>query len=256
LKALHAGSTATRARRPKRLLSGLVTCGCCGAPYIVIDGHRLGCSGRKEGRDCTDARYIRIDVLERAALEGLRRHLLAPEAVSAYVREYHRLLKEERSRGQHGARAIERRLTEIDAKIARMVGAIADGTDSPALRIALTKAEAERAALVLAREEHQNPVASLAPDLGQFYRRQVETETLSEQVKAPDLRPRAVAILRDLIERLVLYPGEERGSFTLELHGHLAGLVRFASGQTPRSDIVPKVLLSLAERGGFERSMC
>lgn len=98
------------------------------------------------------------------------------------------------------------------------------------------------------RQGFDECLAHLGRDLTDVYRRQVEE--LVDQVKAPDLKPRAVSLLRDLVERLVLHPLEQRGCFDLEIQGHLAGLARFATGQPARSTIVPKVVLSLAERGG------
>jgi hypothetical protein len=65
--------------------------------------------------------------------------------------------------------------------------------------------------------------------------------------------PRATAILRDLIDRLVPRPSAARGEFELELHGLLAGLIRFATGKPPaRSSVVLERGFLLAEGGGFE----
>jgi site-specific DNA recombinase len=153
LKALHAHLSAPKARRPKRLLSGLVACGCCGSPYIVIDSSRMGCAGRKEARGCAAGRYVRIDVLEREVLAGLQRHLLAPEAISAYVREYHRLRKESQAAERRDGRSVERRAAELATRIGRLVKAIGDGTDSPALRRELLAAEAELAGLEQRRQD-------------------------------------------------------------------------------------------------------
>jgi len=58
--------------------------------------------------------------------------------------------------------------------------------------------------------------------------------------------------MRDLVERPVLHPKEERGGLDLEIQGHLAGLFRFATGQPARSAVVLNRGVSLAERGGRE----
>jgi len=94
-------------------------------------------------------------------------------------------------------------------QIDRVVNAIAEGTDSPGLRAKLVKLEGELAELSFRRED-EAAIVNLAPDLPAFYRKQVEA--LTELVKAPELLPRAVAILRDLLDRLVLRPTEARGS--------------------------------------------
>jgi len=211
----------------------------------------MGCAGNKEARGCRNGRRIAIDRLETEALEGLRRHLLAPEAVSTFISEYHRLMKEDRSAQQRDRRSLDRKIADLDAQIGRVVNAVAEGIDSLALRRKLTELEGKRGELAILRADADNSVVDLTPDLPDFYRRQVET--LTEQVKAPELLPRAAAILRDLVDRLVLHPSEARGEFELELQGHLAGLIRFATGRpAARSALVLDRGVMLAERGGFE----
>jgi site-specific DNA recombinase len=47
------GTRAEQQRRPKRLLSGLVRCGCCGGSYIVIGAEKWGCGNRRQRGDCS-----------------------------------------------------------------------------------------------------------------------------------------------------------------------------------------------------------
>jgi hypothetical protein len=102
------------------------------------------------------------------------------------------------------------------------------------------------------RREDGAAIVNFAPDLPAFYRKQVEA--LTELVKAPELLPRAAAILRDLVDGPILRPTEVRGEFELELHGHLAGLIRFAAGKpASRSAVGLQRVLLLAERGRFEQ---
>ncbi|QDZ08377.1 hypothetical protein FPZ24_13580 [Sphingomonas panacisoli] len=59
-------------RRPKRLFSGLVTCGECGGSYTVIGAERWGCSGRQNGRGCRNGATISTAQLESRVLGALR----------------------------------------------------------------------------------------------------------------------------------------------------------------------------------------
>src|SRR5262249_37738661 len=45
-------------RRPKRILSGLVTCGVCGGNYIVQTRDYVGCSNHANKRKCRNARKV------------------------------------------------------------------------------------------------------------------------------------------------------------------------------------------------------
>jgi site-specific DNA recombinase len=137
-------------------------------------------------------------------------------------------MQTDRAAEQRNRRSLERMIADRKLQVDRVVDAIAEGTDSPGLRGKLVKLEGELAELSLRRED-EAAIVNLAPDLPSFYRKQVEART--ELVKAPELVPRAAAVLRDLVDRLVLRPTEAWGEFELELQGHLAGLIRFAAGK-------------------------
>jgi hypothetical protein len=54
-----------RLRRPAFLLSGLLTCGCCGGNYAIIVNDRYGCLGHFRKGTCDYGRTIRRDGIER-----------------------------------------------------------------------------------------------------------------------------------------------------------------------------------------------
>lgn len=45
---LYSGRSFSRQQRPKRLLSGLAVCGCCGSQWIVVGKERWGCSSNRK----------------------------------------------------------------------------------------------------------------------------------------------------------------------------------------------------------------
>ena len=77
-----------RQRRPKHLLSGLVSCGTCGHAMSVVTNGYWGCTAYRDGA-CTNDRRIRGTVLEARVLAGLRETMLDPDYVAEFVREYH-----------------------------------------------------------------------------------------------------------------------------------------------------------------------
>ena len=257
-KALSAydGLATAKCRRPKRLLSGLVTCGCCGAAYIVIDKERMGCSSNKEGRGCTNGRRVHSDMLERRTLDGLRNQMLAPDAISAFVREYHAIWKQQRADSLGDRSRIERSLKEVEGKIGRIVTAIAEGTDVPAMRTTLKDLEGQRAGLARRLADMLDPtVIPMQPNLTETYQRLVDDLAATLNAATED-RTRAFGLLRGLIDRIVLHPTEKRAGFEMEIFGQLAGILRLASGQ--EVECSPTVLnasnqgLVMAEGGGFE----
>lgn len=224
-KARGAGQPAHHQRRPKRLLSGLVACGPCGGAYTLMNDY-MGCSAHRERGTCANARTIRAGALERRVLEGLKVRLLAPEFVASFVREFLAAQAERRREGARAAAAADRRGAELGRRIARLVAAIAEGTDTPAMRRALVEAERERAA---AEGTRGGPDAAAAivlhPRLPELYRDRIAA--LEEALAAPTdaARAEAFAILRGLIDRIVVHPGPARGESRIELHGQLAGIL-------------------------------
>ena len=53
-----------RLRRPAFLLSGLLTCGCCGGKYGIIVNDRYGCLGHFRKATCDNGRTVRRDDIE------------------------------------------------------------------------------------------------------------------------------------------------------------------------------------------------
>jgi len=57
-------------RRPVFLLSGLLTCGCCGGKYGIVVNDRYGCLGHFRKGTCDNGRTIRHDDMERLRAGG------------------------------------------------------------------------------------------------------------------------------------------------------------------------------------------
>ena len=55
----HQQSRLSGLRRPKSLLSGLVTCGCCAGPYALRGADRFACSNHVGKATCDNSRTIR-----------------------------------------------------------------------------------------------------------------------------------------------------------------------------------------------------
>jgi DNA invertase Pin-like site-specific DNA recombinase len=236
------GSTHRRAlplgakRRAKRLLSGLVRCGICGDRMTIVQRGYWGCARRREARLCSNARMLRNDRLEARVLDGLTERMLEPEMFDAYFEAYYQranevLRERRRSQAQRAAG-----LREAEAKIKRLVDAIAGGADVAAVRQALHEAVALRDALKADLDEiDPSNIIPMQPRLAESYRRRVHD--LAEGLNGEGVeRAEARAMLRGMIEKIVLVPpagglhgGKRDGAdIGIEVHGRLAEILTIA----------------------------
>lgn len=170
-----------QSRRPKRILSGLLRCGACGAGMSTSGADasgrtRIRCSAHKESRSCSNPKTFYLDVVERLVLDTLQRELRHPEVLTAYVQEYHaermRLAQERTARRSR----LEQRLGELNREQARLVDHLAKGTapdDVVGPRLWAIKAEKQE----IASEPNQLPepekIVALHPTALKHYEAQL-----------------------------------------------------------------------------------
>src|SRR6266702_1096041 len=125
-------------RRPRRMLSGLLRCGACGAG-MSTNGHdksgrvRIRCSAAKESGICSDAKTFYLDTVEKAVLGGLRAELRAPKVIAEYVRTYLEERKQLAASSNAKRQRLEQQLGQFNREIDRLVDAIAKGYGDPAV---------------------------------------------------------------------------------------------------------------------------
>lgn len=247
-----------QARRRRGLFSGLLRCGVCGAGYTVYTGERLMCAAHREKGDavCANHRTIKRPVLEARILEGLRTRMLSPAATAAYVRAYHRAWAAEEAARRISRGPAEQRLAQLDRKIARLVDAVTDGTDSPAIRQRLAEHEADRAgaaaelaALDAAGGDGASLPVTLHPRLPEIYAARVAQ--LQARLSEIDKRTAGPAELnlidavRDLVISITLTPpADTKAPIEVTLNGQLALFL------TPAADAGADTAGSQRKKGG------
>jgi site-specific DNA recombinase len=177
-----------------------------------------------------------VDQLERRVLSGIKKHLLDPELLTEFIREFHLELKRLQEASTEASSHTEKKLDQLKQKIERIVVAIAEGTDTPALRQALLRLEGEKAELEKTVVVSRRPILIEAqPNLKKLFRRKVERleETLNSE---PDVRTKAAPILRTLIDEIVLHPGDKRGKMSIEVYGEPSALFLLASDAPAAAD--------------------
>ena len=86
------GNPLAGAKRTAPMLSGLVTCGACGAPVLATGAGRWRCKGHRMGRYGNGS--ISATELQTRALAGIREQLLTP----ALIKRFAALLQQEHGR--------------------------------------------------------------------------------------------------------------------------------------------------------------
>ena len=241
-------------RRPRFLLSGLITCGCCGSGFVKISQQHFGCASARNKGTCENKRTIRRDVLEAAVMNGLQHHLMDDELLGVFCEEYTKHMNALRMAETGNRAKDEARLAKVIRELDRMIDAICDGVPAERVKdrmIALEDERKEIEARLEAKPKDETPL--LHPAMGARYRQAVSElrEALANQSAAPE----AVEILRGLIERIVLHPAEdEESGFLIDIEGDLAGILSLcqASKKAARLSSDDLVQIKLVAGAGFE----
>jgi site-specific DNA recombinase len=250
-KAKNGGLNATH--RPRTLLSGLLFCGCCGGSYARRGQDRYACTNHVLGNGCDNARTVDRKALETRVLTGLRERMMTPEiaaeAMRAYTRETNRLNRQRQS----SAESTRRELAETAKAIAEIVRVIEQGGWHWALSDRLTELEAKQDNLTARLSNGPQDVPDIHPNTSEAYRRRIErlTETLSD----PDDALEAADAIREVIDRIVITPGQQRGENHVTLRGDLATILEWIErtgkpGYKPATDTASSRLsVSVKTRG-------
>lgn len=220
-KRLHA------ARRPASLLSGLLSCGCCGGKYGLILRDRFGCLNHHRRGTCNNNRTIVRARIEERVLSGLKDRLVSAEsvaeAVRAYAEEMNRLNRERRAQAEADRKALEK----IERAIAGIIAAIEDGMYQPVMKARTEELERQKAEIMGRMAEARADVPDVHPNIANIYR--IRVVAFTEMLNDPVGGREAAEALRSLVGEVILSPGSKRGEVIAELRGELIGILDFAN---------------------------
>lgn len=223
-----------RLRRPAFLLSGLLTCGCCGGKYGIIVNDRYGCLGHFRRGTCDNGRTIRRDDIERRVLAGLTDKLVSPEAVAVAVRasveETNRQNRERRAQVE----ADRRSLDKINRAIKGILDAIEDGMYQPAMKARMSELVQQKAEIEKRLEDAPADLPDVHPNIAEHYRAKVVR--LAETLAEPEANVETREDIRSLIGEVMITPGEKRDESHAVLRGELMAILDLAAGRrTPEN---------------------
>jgi site-specific DNA recombinase len=234
------GSNAPHAPKSKRVLSGLLKCGCCGGGLSIIgsdrSGPRVQCSVFKESGTCKNAARYYIEKIERLVVGALRVQLANPELVLEYVTAY----REERNRAEREARrkrsSLDRDYAKAKSEIQRIVGSIAKGLitdDEAASLLEPARREVVRLEAEIATAESDTNVIELHPQAVQRFKENIEAlaDILTTKDAMPDLD--LIGTFRSLVERVVVHPRKPGEEYKVSIRGYLASLMGVEMSAVP-----------------------
>ena len=224
-----------RQRRQRRLFSGKLRCSECGGLVIIISTDRWGCSAYRQTGTCSNGSTITDNALQARVWAAIKRDLLHPDVIAAYLDEFRLAWAEERQRLIAGHADIDRQLADIDLQEDRIADAIVAGIAPAKLKARADDLAAQREALLTSQADlpEIEPVVA-HPTVIREYRRQVDSMA---KIAAGDRE--AMDQARPLLDRLVDFievtRRADRRGVDLILHGELATILGFAAPESSKA---------------------
>jgi site-specific DNA recombinase len=223
------GYAAPTTRKSPHLFAGLMKCGSCGRSYVSAGGSkwpRFLCAGRRETGICDNRRTVSARIVEQCTLGAIEHDLLDERVVGEVVREY----AAERKRLKASRRQSDRnrllRLGEVERAIKNLITLVENGADPRSVLPRLKELEAERGRL----QEVEDPlsgggVVDIEPAVADHYRTIVRNLRAELAGRSRERKHEVVASIRNLVEKIVIYPNDDSRGRDLELVGQLAALL-------------------------------
>ncbi|WP_201285447.1 recombinase zinc beta ribbon domain-containing protein [Chelativorans xinjiangense] len=162
------------ANRPVALLSGLMTCGCCGGRYGIITTDRYGCLNHHRRGTCDNNRTITRDKIEARVLVGLKERLVSSEAVAEAVRAYAEEMNRLNRNRSAQAQGDRKTLAKVEKAIAGIIAAIEDGMYQPSMKARMDELERQKAEITARMAEAPADIRDVHPNIANLYRLRVE----------------------------------------------------------------------------------
>ncbi len=214
-------------RRAQHILTNKAFCASCGGPMVNTGKDYLACGvARKQGL-CSNKKSLRRAALEALILDALQTRLMEPDITKFFITELTTEWSRRVGAKSESRSARERELVSIDRKLDNLINAIADGMRGQRLQAQMDELEAQRAIVASELSAPKPPALQLPLDLAEIYRERVSE--LQSVVSRPDHGAEALALLRELIERVEVKPTPDGEGFEIELEGAIAAMIRLGA---------------------------
>ena len=232
LKSRYASHAGNKRQTKKRLLTGLLKCGCCGGSMTIARKDRYYCAARREKGTCDAAFGIAAGDVENRVLDGLRDILVGnDDLVEEFTRELKAELNRLKKERQSGQPNLSKELADIQRGIGRLISFVTSGDGAPgSVRKELQKFEDRKAHIIAQqRKAAVPPVVDFHPNYADLYRRKVSE--LGKLLRSEDTREEAMTAIRGLIDRIEVRAGTKRGETEVTLVGALTGILALGTNK-------------------------
>ena len=228
IKSRYTSQHGNKRQTTKRLLTGLIKCGCCGGAMTIISRERYYCSAKRERGTCDSNVGIKAAEIEERVLTGLKDILIGNEdLIDTFVTEFKaELTRLRKQRGSH-ERQSHKDLNKVTASIKRCVSFITGGDGDPGIvRDELKALEARKRDLEHAiKVTYDESAVEVHPNVAELYRKKViELQTLLSDAST---RSQAMELIRSMIDHIEVHAGEDRDKPEVILVGALAQILAF-----------------------------
>ena len=250
IKSRYSSRAGNKRQTTRRLLTGLIKCGCCGGSMTIVNRNRYYCSAKRERGTCDSTVGITAEALEDRILTGLKNILIGNEHLlktfaEAFKAEVTRLRKERGSR----VRQVQQELNKVDLSIRRCLTFITEGDGDPGIvRDELRTLEARKRDLQRSLQvSFEDSSVEVHPNIGELYAKKVGE--LRVLLTDDATRPQAMDIIRSMIERVEVSEGVARSKPNVVLVGDLAAILAYTQNNTAASIGDGGRVLMVAGRG-------
>lgn len=227
-------------RRPKRLLSGLLKCSCCGGNYSVVRDDFMRCSTLQNSKGCTNTRTIRCSEIEGRVLKALQERLLDPEVVAEAVETYRQERARLSAQRRRKRNELERELEQVMRQINRTGDMLLDDTlDRATGKVRMKELSTRRDELQVELEKAPEADAiAVHPQAAERYRKKV-SEIRDALKQGEEAGRAAINVLREVIDHILVTPTPRPEPVKLQVVGNLvAFLVGTPSGDGVAESVV------------------
>jgi site-specific DNA recombinase len=253
IKARYSSQRGNKRQTTKRLLTGLVKCGCCGGSMTIVNRNRYYCSAKRERGTCNSSAGIKAVELEDRVLTGLKEILMDNEdLVEVFVKEFKvEVTRLRRQRGQND-RQLQKDLNKVNTSIKRCLTFITEGDGDPGLvRGELRSLETRKKDLERSLQSAQNQTnVEVHPNIAELYARKVQE--LQALLTDDIFRHQAMDIIRSMIDHIEVRASEERGKPDVILVGALAQIIAYSQQNKTAASLGSDGRVLMVAGAGFE----